>query len=49
MGVLPRRLFLFLSPDVIASHPGEQEADYSRAPVQNIVNTVVPNQGLFDA
>jgi hypothetical protein len=35
--------------DLIATHPGEQESDDSRAQVQNIVNAVVPKQALFDA
>jgi hypothetical protein len=35
--------------NVIASHPDEQEANFSRAQVQNIVNAVVPKQTLFDA
>jgi hypothetical protein len=34
---------------VMASHPGTQEADYSRAQVRNIVNAVVPEQELLDA
>ena len=34
---------------IIASHPDSQEAAYSRAQVQNIVNQVVPKQELFDA
>jgi hypothetical protein len=33
----------------MASHPGTQEAGYSRAQVQNIINTVVPEQELLDA
>lgn len=40
---------LRLYVDVIALHPDEQEADFSRTQVQNIVNTVVPKQELFDA
>ena len=35
--------------NVIAAYPNEQEADFSRAQVQNIVNAVVPTQELFDA
>jgi len=34
---------------VMSSHPGAQEADYSRMQVQNIVNAVVPKQELLDA
>ena len=34
---------------VMASHPGAEEAGYSRTQVQNIVNTVVPKQELMDA
>ena len=34
---------------VMASHPDAQEAGYSRAQVQNIVNAVVPEQELLDA
>ena len=33
----------------MASHPGTQEADYSRSQIQNIVNAVVPKQELLDA
>ena len=44
---LPGALRLYVN--VIASHPDEQEANYSRVQVQNIVNTVVPRQELFDA
>ena len=44
---LPGALRLYVN--VIASHPDEQEADFSRAQVQNIVNAVVPKQELFDA
>jgi ethanolamine utilization protein EutM len=44
---LPGALQLYVN--VIASHPDEQEADFSRAQVQNIVNAVVPKQELFDA
>ena len=44
---LPAALRLYV--DVIASHPSEQEADFSRSQVQNIVNAVVPKQELFDA
>lgn len=44
---LPGALRLYVN--LIASHPDEQEADFSRAQVQNIVNAVVPKQELFDA
>jgi hypothetical protein len=40
---------LQLYKKVMASHPSSQEAGYSRAQVQNIVNTVVPKQELLDA
>ena len=44
---LPAALQLYTK--VMASHPGAQEAGYSRTQVQNIVNTVVPKQELVDA
>ena len=44
---LPGALRLYVN--VIASHTNEQEADFSRSQVQNIVNAVVPKQELFDA
>jgi len=34
---------------VIAEHPDDQEAEYSRSQVQNIVNAVVPKQEISDA
>ena len=40
---------LQLYKKVMASHPSTPEAGYSRAQVQNIVNTVVPKQELLDA
>ena len=40
---------LQLYKKVMASHPSTLEAGYSRAQVQNIVNTVVPKQELLDA
>ena len=43
---LPGALQLYMN--VIASHPNEQEASFSRSQVQNIVNTVVPKEELFD-
>ena len=44
---LPRALELYLK--VIASHPFTEEANHSRDQVQNIINTVVPQEGLLDA
>jgi hypothetical protein len=44
---LPVALQLYMK--VMASHPGAQEAGYSRMQVQNIVNAVVPKQELLDA
>jgi hypothetical protein len=44
---LPSALQLYKK--LIASHPGAQEAGYSRRQVQNIVNVVVPEQELLDA
>lgn len=44
---LPGALRLYVN--VIASHPNEREANFSRVQVQNIVNAVVPKQELFDA
>jgi hypothetical protein len=40
---------LRLYRDLIASRPNAPEAAYSRAQIQNIVNTVVPMQELLDA
>jgi hypothetical protein len=40
---------LELYRDIIGAHPNTQEAEYSRAQIQNIVNAVVPKQELFDA
>jgi hypothetical protein len=34
---------------IMASHASAQEAGYSRAQIQNIVNTLVPAQELLDA
>lgn len=34
---------------LMASHPSDPEADYSRMQVQNIVNAVVPKQELLAA
>jgi len=43
------RLAVELYMKVMASHPSAKEAGYSRMQVQNIVNTVVPQQELLDA
>lgn len=40
---------LQLYKDLIASHAIAREAGYSRAQIQNIVNTLVPAQELLDA
>jgi hypothetical protein len=32
-----------------AAHPNTKEAEYSRTQIQNIVQSVVPNQRLLDA
>ena len=37
-----------LYKQVMASHPSDPEAEYSRVQIQNIVNTVVPSQELLD-
>jgi hypothetical protein len=34
---------------IVDAHPETQEAKYSRSQIQNIVNSVVPKQELFDA
>ena len=39
---------LILYRQIISAHPGTQEAAYSRAQVQNIVNTVVAKQKIED-
>ena len=44
---LPMALQLYR--DVIASHPGDQEAGYSRTQIHNIIHAVVPQQELLDA
>ena len=44
---LPGALQLYVK--LLASHPGAQEAGYSRMQVQNIVNAVVPQQELLGA
>jgi hypothetical protein len=38
-----------LYKEVLASHPGEPEAGFSRMQLQNIVNAIVPKQELMDA
>jgi hypothetical protein len=35
--------------DIIAAHPEEKEAGYSRGQIRNIVSKVVPKQELLDA
>ena len=44
---LPSALRLYKR--VMASHPSDPEAEYSRVQSQNIVNAVVPKQELLDA
>jgi hypothetical protein len=44
---LPSAMRLY--KQVMASHPSDPEAEYSRAQIQNIVNAVVPKQELLDA
>ena len=44
---LPSALRLY--KQVMASHPSDPEAEYSRVQIQNIVNAVVPKQELLDA
>ena len=44
---LPSALQLYR--DVIASHPGDPEAGYSRTQIQNIIHAVVPQQKILDA
>ena len=44
---LAKALQLYM--DLIVSHASAQEAGYSRAQIQNIVNTLVPAQELLDA
>ena len=43
------RAALQLYKQILASHSGAEEATYSRMQVQNIVNTVVPQQEFLDA
>ena len=40
---------LELYKGVMATHPNTKEAEYSRTQIQNIVQSVVPNQRLLDA
>src|SRR5690606_20402897 len=42
------RLAFQLYKNLMTSHPDALEAEYSRAQVQNIVNTVVPKQELLN-
>jgi hypothetical protein len=44
---LPSALRLYRQ--VMASHPSDPEAEYSRVQIQNIVKAVVPKQELLDA
>jgi len=44
---LPEALELYKR--IISDHPESPEAGYARAQVQNIVQSVVPKQALFDA
>ncbi len=44
---LPSALRLY--KQVMASHPSDPEAEYSREQIQNIVKAVVPKQELLDA
>ena len=44
---LPAAMGLY--KQIMASHPSDPEAEYSRVQIQNIVNAVVPKQELLDA
>jgi hypothetical protein len=44
---LPEALQLYVK--LVASHPGSEEAGYSRTQAQNIINATVPDQVLLDA
>ena len=44
---LPGALELY--NEVLASHPGTVEADFSRTRIQNIVNAVIPSKELMAA
>ena len=43
---LPSAMRLY--KQVMAAHPSDPEAEYSREQIQNIVNAVVPKQELLD-
>jgi hypothetical protein len=43
------KVALGLYKGVMVAHPTTKQAGYSRSQIQNIVNTVVPKQELFDA
>jgi hypothetical protein len=43
---LPSAMRLY--KQIMASHPSDPEAEYSRAQIQNIVSSVVPRQELLD-
>ena len=40
---------LQLYRNVLAAHPGDPEAGYSRTQIQNIIHAVVPQQELLEA
>jgi hypothetical protein len=44
---LPAALAIYR--DIIATHPDEKEAGYSRGQIRNIASKVVPKQELLDA
>jgi hypothetical protein len=44
---LPSAMRLY--KQVMASHPSDPEAEYSRVQIQNIVNAVVPMKELLDS
>ena len=44
---LPAAMRLY--KQVMASHPSDPEAEYSRVQIQNIINAVVPRKELLDA
>ena len=44
---LPAAMRLY--KQVMASHPSDPEAEYSRVQIQNIINAVVPKHELLDA
>ena len=43
---LPAAMQLY--KQIMASHPSDPEAEYSRVQIQNIVNSVVPKKELLD-